>query len=46
MDRPWKFDQDVKAVFTVVTPVDLNFNVKAKVRPTFLMLGLVLICVV
>lgn len=31
LDRPWKFDQDTKLVFNVVTPVDLNFNVRAKV---------------
>jgi len=30
LDRPWKFDQNVEKVFTVVTPVDLNYNVKAK----------------
>uniref|UniRef100_A0A1B6CJ57 Arrestin C-terminal-like domain-containing protein n=1 Tax=Clastoptera arizonana TaxID=38151 RepID=A0A1B6CJ57_9HEMI len=30
LDRPWKFDQDSKSVFTVVTPVDLNFNARAK----------------
>lgn len=30
LDRPWKFDQDTKLVFTVVTPVDLNFNARAK----------------
>jgi hypothetical protein len=32
LDRPWKFDQHVEKVFTVVTPVDLNYNLKAKVR--------------
>lgn len=31
LDRPWKFDQHVEKVFTVVTPVDLNYNLKAKV---------------
>ncbi|XP_046677845.1 arrestin domain-containing protein 17-like isoform X1 [Homalodisca vitripennis] len=30
LDRPWKFDQNCEKVFTVVTPVDLNYNVKAK----------------
>ncbi|RZF46314.1 hypothetical protein LSTR_LSTR010169 [Laodelphax striatellus] len=30
LDRPWKVDQHATAIFTVVTPVDLNYNVKAK----------------
>ncbi|XP_075210392.1 arrestin domain-containing protein 3-like [Lycorma delicatula] len=30
LDRPWKFDQHTTAVFNVVSPIDLNYNLKAK----------------
>ncbi|KAI5725668.1 hypothetical protein M8J77_018570 [Diaphorina citri] len=30
LDRPWKFDETVEAVFFVVTPYDLNTDMRAK----------------
>jgi hypothetical protein len=31
VDRPWKFDHEIKSAFTVISPVDLNIHETAKV---------------
>lgn len=37
LDRPWKFDQDVKRLFTVISPFDLNQEPRASVGTKFIL---------